>query len=89
MQGSATCSLHDILMNSPIIHHKNPPPTVVLETGTLLTLLLGGEKYQSGFAYATLLHDMAKKDLIRLVIPDMVLMEVLGTQSPVYAKDIF
>lgn len=63
-------------------------PYVVLETGSFLTLLLGGEKYQSGYAYAQLLHSMASKKLVHLVVPDMVMMEILGVQAPVYEKDL-
>jgi hypothetical protein len=63
------------------------PATVVLEAGSFLTLLLGGKKDQTGYAYLDLLYLLAERRLIKLVIPDVTVMEVLGTQAPVYKED--
>lgn len=57
-------------------------PHVVVDTGTLLTLLLGGESSQSGFSYAKLLCDAQKKGLIHVTIPDMVASEFCGINAP-------
>lgn len=62
-------------------------PTVVVETGALLTLLLGGKKGWKGYAYAKLLVDMAKKGVIRLATTDMVLGEFMGSMAPLYEED--
>lgn len=63
-------------------------PWVVVDTGTLLTLMLGGEPHQPGFAYAKLLVDLAEKRLIRLVIPDMVAAEFCGVMAPLSEQDL-
>jgi len=68
---------------------KNMPqhtPHVVIDTGTLLTLLLGGEG-KHGLGYAPLLSELAKKKLIHLAIPDMVLAEFMGALTPLRKKD--
>ncbi len=62
-------------------------PWVIVDTGTLLSLLLGGEFYQPGYAHAKLLLDCAKKGLIHLVVPDMVAAEFCGAVIPLYASD--
>ena len=66
---------------------KPAVPTVVVETGTLLTLLLGGKRGWQGYAYAKLLADSAKKGLIKLVTTDIVLGEFMGSVAPLYAED--
>lgn len=61
-------------------------PWVVVDTGTLLTLLLGGEG-KNGYGYAPLLAELSKKKLIHLAIPDMVAAEFMGALAPLRRKD--
>jgi hypothetical protein len=68
---------------------ENKKPWVVVDTGSLLTLLLGGEFHQPGYTHAKLLIDCAKAGLIHLVIPDMVAAEFCGSVAPLYNNDIF
>lgn len=63
-------------------------PAIVLEAGSFLTLLLGGKENQSGYAYAELLKLLAERHLVRLIVPDVTLMEIFGTQAPVYQADL-
>ncbi len=65
---------------------KQEIPWVVVDTGTLLTLLLGGEG-KHGLGYTPLLAELAKKKLIHLAIPDMVLSEFMGALTPLRRKD--
>lgn len=64
------------------------PPLVFVDTGTLLTLMLGGDRNQKGNGYAELLPLLVEKGLVRLAITDMVAAEFLGMQAPVYEHDL-
>ncbi|MFZ4125207.1 MAG: hypothetical protein ACOYJ2_03945 [Rickettsiales bacterium] len=80
------------------------PPIIFVDTGTLLTLLLGHHEelgYRASFdddchdsdmppnlGYASLLLALAKQGLVDLRLTDMVVAEFLGLQSPVYADDL-
>lgn len=63
-------------------------PWVIVDTGTLLTLLLGGEG-RTGLGYSPLLLELAEKKLVHLVIPDMVVSEFLGLDKTALYKDDF
>ncbi len=64
------------------------PPTVVLDTSSLLTLMLAGEEHQKHYGYARLLMGMAKRGVIRLSTTDMVLGEFFGLQTPIQREDL-
>lgn len=63
-------------------------PWIVLETGPLLTLLLGGDDSEKGFAYTKLLHDGVRDGLFKLAIPDMVVSEIMNSSKvPLYQEE--
>ncbi|MDX1974520.1 MAG: hypothetical protein SFT92_02465 [Rickettsiales bacterium] len=66
----------------------NTIPTVLVDTGTLLTLLLGGESKKYGCGYTKLLETLAKNHIIKLETSDMVIGEFFGVNAPIYAQDL-
>jgi hypothetical protein len=63
-------------------------PHVLLETGSLLTLLLGGSSRVLGNGYLELIEQLAEQGLVRLDTSDMVVGEFLGICGPVYEQDL-
>ena len=73
-------------MSSVLDRMVDKAPWIVVDTGTLLTLMLGGEG-QSGPGYTPLLVDIARRKLAHVAIPDMVVAEFIGTLAPLYKED--
>ncbi len=65
--------------------HKPKPPVMLVDSSSLLTLLLAGDENQSQYGYARILMALAKRRLIALKTTDMVVAEFLGLQTPIQA----
>jgi hypothetical protein len=78
------------MKNKPI-NKSDTRPWLVIDTGTLLTMLLGTEDIPTDttdLGYLPIILDLARSGKVRIAIPDMVVSEFFDSQTPISRDEL-